>query len=180
MGDWLPQIPRAGLGWLELFSGRESWRERFVFTGEGLGIALFLYLVAVLLLTFTGGLMQGSLPGYVDTFYVILFNALPLALLWLVFLLTRAVLAPSVPSLVFLVPTVYAFVFKLLLDFLLVFAGPVFDYPTFGLLGYAMFRLGRLGLSLNLGLAIAFSALCLVALVLMRLALYMLPAPTPA
>jgi hypothetical protein len=180
MGDWLPQIPRAGLGWLELIGGRETWRERFVFTGEGLGIALFLYLVIVLLLTFINGLTRTSLPGYVDTFYIVLANAVPIALLWLVFLVTRLALALKVPSLVFLVPLVHALVYALILSFLMALIGPSFGTAILAFLGYMMYRLGRLGLGLSLGLSIAFAALCVLALVLLQLGLYMLSAPPPA
>jgi hypothetical protein len=180
MGDWLPQIPRAGLGLLELINGRASWRERFVFTGEGLGIALFLYLVVVLLLTFINGLTRTSLPGYVDTFYIVLANALPIAVLGLVFLLTRAVLGLKTPAVLFLVPTVHALAYKAAIDFVLALFGPALGLTTLGVLGYLMYRLGRHGLTLNIGLSVAFAALCVLALVLLQLGLYMLSAPPPA
>lgn len=180
MGDWLPQIPRAGLGWLELIGGRETWRERFVLTGEGLGIALAVYLVIVLALVFINGITRATLPGYADTFYIVLVNALPVALLGLVFLLTRTVLGLKTPVLVFLVPAVHALGYLLILSFLMALIGPTFGSAILGMLGYLMYRLGRLALGLNVGLSIAFAALCVLALVLLQLGLYMLSAPSPA
>jgi hypothetical protein len=104
----------------------------------------------------------------------------PIGLLWLLFLVTRLTLALKTPALEFLVPTVHALVYMLVLSFLLALIGPTFGTAILGMLGYMMYRLGRLSLRLNLGLSIAFAALCVLALVLLQLGLYMLSAPPPA
>lgn len=170
----------AGLGWLELISGRETWRERFVFDREGLGIALVLYLVVVLILTFVSGLMRGALPGYADTFWIVVVNAFPILLLSIVFRLTGLLLGLKAPFLVLIVPSVHALAYLLILSFLLSLMGGTFGPAILGMLGYMMYRLARLAAGMGILVSVAFAVLCVLALVALQLGLYMVTAPPTA
>jgi hypothetical protein len=172
--------PMAGLGWLELISGRETWRGRFQLDSRGLGFALLFYLVVILVLIVGSGLIAGALPSYPDIFWVVVVNALPVALLGLCFYLTTVALRVDVPLLVYLVPTTYALAFLLVLSFLLGLLGGSFGPAVLGMLAYMMYRLARLGAGLGIATSIAFAALCVVALVALQLGLYTMTAPPPA
>lgn len=171
------QIPAAGLGWLELISGRPEARDQFDYTRSGFVVAMVLYFALVLLTIFVRGLAAGALPGYAEVFPTMIANALPLGVLGIAIFLTVAVLGLKIPVFALLVPSTYALAILLVVSLPLIFIPFDFAPALLGMLGFTLYREARVIAQLNIALSIAFAAFCILALVMLQLSLYMLLAP---
>jgi hypothetical protein len=176
------ELRDALIGWYEMLTARPEGAKRFSFTRQGLGNALFFYLVMIIVTLGVQGLMRG-LPGFYDVYIGVAVNALPLLGLAFAILLTIAALRLNLTFTALAVPAVYAMTFVLLIRLpLSLWPGSLLSYAILGLLAYLFYREGRDVGKMSIGVSIAFAALSIVMLVVPQEALYMLllPAAPPA
>lgn len=170
----LPEFWAAILGWLDLIAGRKDVSDKFNLSRAGLANAIGAYF-AIVLLSLVVATAMGQNPGIVGGLVGIVFNAVPLAAIWLVILGTAAVLRPAPGALALLVPATYAmaliFAIRVPLE---VLAPTLFTNATLGALCFMFYRGARGVAGLGIGSALAFAVLCAMALVLATLGLYML------
>ncbi|HOT63396.1 MAG TPA: hypothetical protein PLU93_11095 [Treponemataceae bacterium] len=103
----LPEFWAAILGWLDLIAGRKDAGDKFNLSRAGLANAIGAYF-AIVLLSLVVATAMGQNPGIVGGLVGIVFNAVPLAAIWLVILGTAAALRPASGALALLVPATYA------------------------------------------------------------------------
>ncbi len=175
----LDQIRHAGLGWLELILGRDTWRQRFITTIPGLAVALGCYLVMVIANAIVPLILTATPVNYQLVLANILLNAAPLLALWIVIRLTVWMLKPAVTVNDLFVPAVWALTLLLVLRLpLALIPAPLpFGTAILAVLGFLLFRAARHIAGLSATISIAFGLLGVVALVTLSNSLYMVLAP---
>jgi hypothetical protein len=174
----LAAIDRALLGWADIVTGKPGWRDGFDRTRGGVIMALAFYLVAAAVSLILQSIMLGW-PSPLSLAIGLLINCLPLLALLLVGALSFVILRPQAEFADPMVPAIFATAGFIVL-------GPVFSWPGYGLeivplvlLGYLMFRAGRVTMGLPIASALAFAVFDVVALVALPLSLYMLAGGPP-
>ncbi len=170
----LPEFWAAVLGWLDLIAGRKDAADKFNLSRAGLVNATGAYF-AVVLLSLAVASALGHNPGLVGTLVAILFNAIPLAGIWLVILGTAALLRPTSGPLGLLVPVTYAMALILVIRVpLQVLAPELFGNALLGALCFMLYREARGVARLGIGSSLAFAALSAMTLVVVTIGVYML------
>jgi hypothetical protein len=170
----LPEFWAAVLGWLDLVAGRKDVTDKFNLSRAGLLNATGAYF-AVVLLSLAVAAALGLSAGLIGTVVSVLFNALPLLVIWLVIWGTSAMLRPKPGALALMVPATYAMAFILVIRLPLQLLAPdLFSNALLGALCFMLYRGARGVAGFGIGSALAFAVLCAVALVLATIAIYML------
>jgi hypothetical protein len=178
--SFLNDIRNAVLGWLDLLGSGKGVAGRFNPTREGLVNALVFYAIVMLATMAIQSIAVGSLPTYDQVFLGLGLNGLPLAGVAIAIYATRLALRLPATFLTLFVPASYALAFVILVGLpLALMFGNLFSNAMLGILGYMLFRLGRVIGPMKLGAAIAFAAFAVVALVLVPVGLYMVTVPAP-
>lgn len=168
----------AAIGWLDLVGGR-SPGTRFRANRSGLIVAIGYYVVAVLLVLFVQAQTQFStLPTIDQAVISLLFNAIPLLVVYLIAFITVRLLKPAAGLLDILVPATYGLTLIIAVGLpLSLFSGNQVSAALHGLYGYMLYRLARETGKFNIGSSIAYAGLSVLLLVAVPVALYMLMIP---
>jgi hypothetical protein len=174
-------LSQAWQGWAQIVAGRSHADRNFTPTLGGLAVAIFWFLVAVLLSTAAQSVAVG-MPALEQVLFGLFGQALTLALLALAISQSLHFLKIQLPLTALLVPIVYGMALMFILAIPLTLAGPnVALIAVFGL-AILIYRAGRVLADMRNGVAIAFALLCLMVLVVVPNALYIvfLQIPSPA
>lgn len=171
----LRQAAAVTRGWGDILAGRPRWRDSFVLTPGGLGIAVLIYLVIVLLTLAASALVSGP-PGIASAVLTVLVNLLPPFGVLAATLLTYLSLRAERPMLDLLVPAFHALSLVLLLGTAMALLGVAYGPILLGVLGVMLARAARICGGFGIGPSIAYAALSIVVLVVLPGTLYMLMA----
>ncbi|RYE08897.1 MAG: hypothetical protein EOP22_11235 [Hyphomicrobiales bacterium] len=177
----LDALSQAWKGWGEIAAGKAHAARNFTPTRNGLGIAIFWFVIALLLSTAVQSLAVG-MPAVEQILLGLLAQGLTLAVLALAIAQSLRFLKIEQPLTALLVPIVYAMGLMFILAIPLTLAGPTFALLAVFGLAWLIYRAARVLADMRQGTAFAFALLCLMVLVVVPNALYMviLQPPSPA
>lgn len=169
----------ALVGWRAILVGDPAWYEHFrpSLAGLAAALALFFGLAFVFITVASLGLGVPTVSGFVA---VMLAQALPLLALLVASWITRRIVPTPRPLLELLVPGVYALIAYLVLGLAFSILGGPLLVLLWAVLGFLLYRLGRMAAGWSIGIALAFAVLTVVLLVGLPVALYMLSGPSAA
>lgn len=172
-------LSNAFFGWLMLARGDAGWRQRFVLTHSGLVTALVLF-VFFALISIALAAIGVNLPTVEGFIAGLLVQGLYIVALLVGIVGTRRAVPIAVPVLDLMVPGLYALVFYLILGTALSLLGGFALLVLWALLGFLLYRLGRMAAGWSVGVSVAFAVLTMALLVGMPMTLYMLTGPVAA
>lgn len=172
------QIGNASLGWLELISGREPVQPRFSPDRAGLVTAVAVFGAASVLGTIVRGVARGY-PSYTEVFIGLVIDLILLLLVLAVAHYTARLMRAPIRGLELVVPAAWAMALLWLLLVPLSLLDRIVYNALLGMLGFMLYRAGRLIARFGIGTAIAYAILSVLVLVALPLSLYMVLAPGP-
>jgi hypothetical protein len=170
----MTRIIDAFRGLADIFAGRPGWREHFELTRRGLLVALAVYLAVNLVVIVVLSIARGQGPSLIGLAFAAVFFVLWAAGLGFAIMLTRISIGIKTPVLDTVVPCLYALAVAGAAVQVASLLGTFTWAPVLGILGYVLFRAGRVTAGLGIPTSVAFAVLSIVLLVGVPLSLYIL------
>ncbi len=168
-------------GWGDILGGRDrdAWRRHFRLDAAGLAVAVVWY-IAILGLAIAIQSLLVMPPTASQLLAAMVLNTLPLVALALAIALTVIAIRPGPGvGLALMVTGVWLFALLPVIGLASLLISPLLGYSVFGIVGYLLYRAGRVVGGMGAGTSVAFAVFTLVVLVASSPSLYMQAAAAP-